>query len=369
MPVIDVATELVINPPIHICHSSYSQPAHNGLMPDLREEDSLEYTPYVRINPWDDELIQNVGIDVRLGNEVWVSDTLARLNENNATSFLKTAQYKKIENSFVCQSDHKGQRIYYFLTHERITTSPLIEYKIDSRSTTGRVGCMSHQASNGDMFDGRILIALQPFAFPIEVIPGKTSVSQIIFRFLGTSYMTKDEIKKAWGEEIALYEKEDLVSLESRLRTDKLEMTFSTERVYRAKNKVRPIDLTVADQYDQEDFFEEIKGNNNFTLEPYNFYLFGTRETISLGKICGELSRENSNVGTGLWSHFAGFFMPGFSGQITLECWTPVKRIISHGDPAGLVTLDQVMTSQDIKFIGPYQNQKAPRLPKMFKSV
>jgi len=337
-----------------------------GEMGDLRDDtDSL--SSGVEIEPWDDAQVKNVGVDVRLGGDVWASDTLTRVNETNARSFLENATHHEIGDSFVCQPDPKGQKIYYFLTHERIRTSPLIDYKVDSKSTTGRVGCMSHQASNGNVFDGRILIALQPYVFPIRVIPGKTSVSQVIFRFAGTPTMTQTEIRKTWGEEVGFYRDKELVPLEEILRPGGLEMTFSTERAYRAKNTGEPIDLTKLEHYAGEDFFEELDGNNQLTLEPYRFYLFGTRETVSLGKICGELSRENSNVGTGLWSHFAGFFMPGFSGGITLECWSPVRRIIHHGDPAGLVTLDRVRTNNAIEFKSPYQNQKAPRLPKMFK--
>ena len=340
----------------------------DAILPDLRNDSELDSSS-VKIEPWDDELVQHIGVDVRLGDEVWVSDTLTRLNPNNAASFLQAAKHHKIGNSFICQPDPRGQKIYYFLTHERIRTPPLIEYKVDSRSTTGRVGCMSHQASNGDIFDGRILIALQPYAFPIEVIPEKTSVSQVVFRYAGTSYLTQDETRKAWGKDIAFYENENLIPLESRLKADRLELRFSTKRVYRARRTDQPIDLTKVDQYNPHDFFEELEGNDQFTLEPHNFYLLGTRETISLGKLCAELSRENSNVGTGLWSHFAGFFMPGFSGEGTLECWTPVRRIIYDGDPAGLITLDKVLTSKEIEFKGPYQHQKAPRLPKMFKSA
>lgn len=59
--------------------------------------------------------------------------------------------------------------------------------------------------------------------------------------------------------------------------------------------------------------------------------------------------------------------MPGYRGQITLECWTSSSRIISCGAPAGIVTLDRVVTNDKIKFKGTYQNQIAPRLSKCFK--
>ncbi|MEK6935025.1 MAG: 2'-deoxycytidine 5'-triphosphate deaminase [Nanoarchaeota archaeon] len=359
--------DLTIDEPFHnLDQVNREMPDINGLSPDLERAPSKSL---LSISPFKPELVQNIGVDVRLSDDVWISDRLFRIYNESHLSRLEGARKERIKGRFICEPDQTGGKIYYFLTHERINHTNRLEYKVDSKSTTGRVGCMSHQISNGSLFDGRILIALQPFAFPIEIIPGETSVSQVIFRYKGTPCMSNEQIREVWGKEVGFYREDKLVDLSEVLRSNGVEMTFSTERSYVARKNTEPIDLTKRDYYDPDDFFEELEGNGEIVLNPHAFYLFGTREKVVLESICGELSRESSTAGTGLWSHFAGFFMPGYIGEITLECRnnTGNTRLISEGDPAGVVTLDRVVTDKKIEFDGVYQNQKAPRLPKVFK--
>lgn len=362
---------------------SSSRPSSHGFMPDLSERrglvpditqrelpDLLQKRELIQIEPFDREQINTIGIDLRLSDRVWISDTLMQIRKPQDLSMLDSMEKVDVSDSFICQPDPQGKNIYYFLTHESITHSPHLEFKVDSRSTTGRVGCMSHKVSNGNFFNGRILIALQPYAFPIKVIPGETSTSQLIFRYAGTNLLTPEQIKAIWGKEIGFYLDNELLPFNQVSKPGGLEMTFSTKRFFVAKKTDIPIDLTRTD-YEPSEFFEEREGNDQVTIEPQKFYLFGTREAVKLGSIWCELSRENASVGTGLWSHFAGSFNPGYQGSITLECINTAgnKRVIASEDPAGLVVADRVNTTVDPTYKScAYQNQDAPKLPKVFKS-
>ena len=81
--------------------------------------------------------------------------------------------------------------------------------------------------------------------------------------------MSPEEIEEAWKkEEAAFFINQQKPLLKKVLRPGGLEMTFSTERAYKAKKTRRVIDLTKRNYYDPNDFFEEIEGNNIILLEP-----------------------------------------------------------------------------------------------------
>jgi len=94
-----------------------------------------------------------------------------------------------------------------------------------------------------------------------------------------------------------------------------------------------------------------------------------TKERIRLGNVCGHISRESEDTGTGLWGHFAGRIQPGFNNRITMECRSNVNRIVSAGDYAALVNFDKMDRPLGEKegYVGAYVNQTLA--PKMFKKL
>ncbi len=103
-------------------------------------------------------------------------------------------------------------------------------------------------------------------------------------------------------------------------------------------------------------------------MEKDRLYLFGTNERVKLGNLCGRLSREATGLGVGLLSHFAGFFDPGFDGEVTLEFWSFRPWRIMNGQYCGRVELEGLCGEVEHPYKGTYQGQKAPRLPKIFKT-
>ncbi|MFH1308041.1 MAG: 2'-deoxycytidine 5'-triphosphate deaminase [archaeon] len=343
------------------------------LMPDLDEDrdrcPDVDKRVFSMVEP---ELLEDqykpVGFELRVGQTIAVSDTF--FPEVNEFDWARLDKLKIEEGrEFVLEPDENGRKVYYIPTYERFSLMGNYDMLIDSRSTTGRVGCMSHHV--GETIDGEKIVAVQLFAFPIIIRPGETRLFQAFLRYKGSDFLGNGELKESW--KVKLVENERDV-FDERLSEHGLEMTFSTDFAYKARKCDEPIDMDMRGLVDPGKYFERIEPGNESIVEPNVFYLFGTREEIILGDICGRLSRAHHKSGTGLWTDFAGFFQPGFRGEITLECYSNVRRKIRTGDSAGIVVFDDVKKG-DIEhfeptfkiYSGDYQGQKAPKLPKMFK--
>ncbi len=338
------------------------------LMPDCSDDDytsSQGRLTFIRISPMYFNQFGTAGFDIPIGNLVAWSDTLA---EKVTLDDMLKMEHKELGGgeSFVMQPDEEGSRIYYVASHQSIEFSEDLDIFVDSKSTTGRVGCMSHSVG---IDGGRLITALQPYAFPIKVTGGKTCLSQALVRYKGTAYMAREEILS--GKDISF--EGDGVSLENDLTPLGLLMKFDTRKIYRAKKCDEPIDMDEKASLDWRKYFEIIERKSSITIDKKTLYLFGSLGIIGLDRACGVLSREQEVItGTGAWSHFAGIFQPGFRGGITMEVYSHSKRKISRGDKSGAVRFDKVECESCKKsgskaYKGSYQNQVPPLLPKMFK--
>lgn len=356
-----------------------------GLAPSFSERVDLTEKG-LHISPLEDEQLQPAGLDFTVGTEIYSSDMLFRIN--SLKDLEKLRKFKLGEGKkFVLEPDDLGRRVYYILSKEEIKLPDNLELVVDAKSTTGRLGCMCQNVSNNNLIrgkQGKIVAAVRPYAFPIKITADKSRLLQGIIRYrkkdektlkyASTPFMSHEEIRKS--EEIIFSRNNKKIDLNDLITADGLKLSFSTNKIYAARPLAdipEAIDIDKKNFYNAEDYFEEISGEKEIIMQPRRLYLFGTQETVSLGSVCGRLTREHAELLSGLWSHFAGFFWPGYSGEITLECWSDTKRLIRDGELAGVVALDELSRDykkKDKKFVGykgSYQNQKAPRLPKMFK--
>ncbi|MDP2925944.1 MAG: 2'-deoxycytidine 5'-triphosphate deaminase [Nanoarchaeota archaeon] len=326
------------------------------------------------ISPFNIEQLQSAGLDFLVGNEIYSSDVLFKVNSFHDLKKLRRFELKDGE-SFNLEADDFGRRVYYILSKERMKLPDNLELVVDSKSTTGRLGCMCHNVANNTLIrqsQNPIVVAVRPYAFPITIAAGKSKLFSGIIRYRQSPFMNHDEIKEHRSE-IKFTREGSEVDIEDLITADGLGLHFSTRKVYAAKNLASipgPVNIDGVNCYNPEDYFEEVLGDREVVMDPRRLYLFGTLEAVSLGNVCGRLTREHAELLSGLWSHFAGFFWPGFSGEITMECWSDTKRLIRERELAGVVAFDK-LTTQDGKSVegyqGNYQGQKAPRLPKMFK--
>jgi len=335
----------------------------DSLMPDSRDMSPQDRTfLYIQPEPEPGQ-IGTAGFDLRIGRLIAKSDVvMERVTKQDLLEMPHTVLEPGQE--YVLKNNEDGGRIYYMISFEKIGLSSDLEILVDSKSTTGRVGCMSHGVGRTE--EGELITALQPFAFPLKVTCGKTRLSQTAVRYKGTPYMTNEEILES--EEVRFGG--DGTSLQGSLNPKGLLIQFNTQRVYRAKQNDRPINMDAEGTLNWEDYFELIEGNSQLVLDKKTLYLLGSLGAIDLGEVCGLLSREQEVMtGTGAWGHFAGILQPFFRGGITMEFYSHSKRRLSRGDKAGIVIFDKIqgVINRPENYGGSYQDQRPPLLPKMFR--
>ena len=341
-----------------------------GAMPDFRESSSVESRRSSTLSGknkiYIDPLLESsqiglVGFDIRIGNLIAKSDTVM---DNVTEEDLMNMPHKRLgqEEEYVFDPNPDGENVYYVVSLEQINLSSDLEMLIDSKSTTGRIGCMSHLA--GKTEDGKLITIVQPFSFPIKVRSGKSRLSQVVIRYKNSSYMTNEEILE--GEDVKFHGGD----IDSLLNSQGFLMKFDTKCVYKARSfykDMKPIDIDKKG-LEWQDYFELEQGNSKIYADKKTLYLLGSQGVIELGPVCGLLSREQGVLtGTGAWSHLAGIFQPFFKGGITMEFYSHEKRRIIDGSGAGYVKFDRIEGKVENPGGGNYQNQKPPQLAKMFK--
>jgi len=293
----------------------------------------------------------------------WCDEVREGLTEDD----LDTMEHKLLEpdEKFEFKASPDGDRVYYIISHESIEHTPDLEVEVHAKSTTGRVGCQC--ASAGRTSWGGEIILLQPLAFNLIGTAGKTSFAQAVVRYEGTPFMTREQALK---ERVVDFE--DSESLEKALTPRGLRMRFDTKRAYRARRTRESIDME-ARELDWTRWYDLIDGDSAITLDKKTLYLLGSVGVISLNGACGIISKEQRTfTGLGGFGCLAGVIQDGFRGQITMEPYFFAKKRIRRGDLAGQVLIDRIEgelpDKQKTAYKGDYQNQQAPRLPKMFKT-
>lgn len=345
-------------------------------VPDYTTKNLLKNKNFVMDPEPEPDQIQPSSVELRVGDELYVLNAgftkfdLIKLRKHCTSNVIIP------EEGYVCNPGF----VYVVKSYEKVRLPSYYEGETDAKSTTGRVGCMCHAFSTkrfGVLEPGiptrepdHFYFVVEPFAFPILLIPGKTKLFQMRLREKDSSHLNRSQIKAYYGGDgISMYENKKLIPLEKILEQDSLRLTLSTEKVYAHKRGAsKPLDLTKKDFYDPSEYFEEIKGNDELFMEKDRLYLLGTKERVKLGNLCGRLSREATGLGIGLLSHFAGFFDPGFDGEVTLEFWAFRPWRIMDGQYCGKVELEELCGELENPYKGTYQGQKAPRLPKIFKT-
>jgi dCTP deaminase len=354
----------------------YKEPEKHGLIATDRTTKNLLKNDGFVIDPEPEpDQIQPASVELRVGNELYILNAGFTRFNLLALHRYATEKVKIPESGYVC---HPGY-IYVVKSHEKVRLPEQYEGETDAKSTTGRVGCMCHAFSEkfGVLEPGvpkrepdHFYFMVEPFAFPITLIPQKTRLFQMRLRERDSSHLDRSKIKEHYGSDlINVLQENKPVRLEKILEQDSLRLTLSTGKIYaHRRGASKPLDLTKQNFYSPDEYFEEIEGNEHLFMEKDRLYLLGTQERVKLGNLCGRLSREATGLGVGLLSHFAGFFDPGFDGEITLEFWSFRPWRILNGQYCGKVELEELCGEIENPYKGTYQGQSAPKLPKIFKA-
>jgi dCTP deaminase len=359
-----------------------------GLAPSDRGIKRLIDNGQIMMEPQPEEdQIQPGSLELRVGSKVYVTDrTFSSLD---AETLKRHAMEEKELNSNDQMILYPGLT-YIIESHEAIRLPENIEGETDTKSTVGRLGasCLaagekfSHISSGSNYsLPQKILMVVEPYAFPIIIHSGKTRLFQIRFRYRGTDYATADEIKKLYGREIILSrdrEGKEEIPISDALDESGLRLTLNTKKAFAQRTDsaepLEPLDLTKKDYYDPGKFWEVIRPNEHgeIVMEKDRLYLFGSRETANFKNTCGRLRREDPYVGVGFILHFAGFFDPGFCGETTLEFWSARKRVLKEGQHTGRLLIEDLTTPAmrhygNVELGSSYAGQSAPRLAKIFR--
>ena len=256
-----------------------------------------------------------------------------------------------------------GDNVYYVTSLERVRHSNDLEIETHSKSTTGRVGCQSRGVGKTEW--GELITLLQPLAFNLLGTCGTTEFSQVVVRYAGTPFLTREQ---ALEQGVVTFQ--DSETLEQALTQKGLTMRFDTQSAYRAKQTSEPIDMDKRGELDWTKWFELIHGNGELSLDKKTLYLLGSLGVIGLKGACGILSKEQRTfTGLGGFGCLAGVIQDGFTGQITMEPYFNTRTRIEQGDEAGLVLFDKVEGEPPRgDYGGTYQGPGAPTLPKMFRT-
>lgn len=307
-----------------------------------------------------------VGFDLKVNGFIGKSDVVM---DNVSEKDLMDMEHVSLDEGeeYILYPNSDGQNVYYIKTLERVVLGSGLELILDSKSTSARLGCMTHLA--GFTQNGELILCVQPFSFPIKIRANKSCLSQAVVRYKNSPYMANPEILSS--QDIRFQDDKSLIDL---LNPHGLLMRFMTKIAYRAKtynDNMPPIDIDSENgTIDFKEYFDLIDGGSHITADRKTLYLLGSKGVVELLAVCGFLSRESGVLtGTGAWSHMAGIVQPFWKGGLTMEFYSHEKRRIVDESGAGYMRFDKIVGEyKKPEDSGSYQGQIPPRLAKIFKN-
>ena len=145
---------------------------------------------------------------------------------------------------------------------------------------------------------------------------------------------------------------------------------------YRAKKTRRPLDLA-ARNVDPREYFEPVyaeqfapEGEDSWgvQLEAGEYYLLSTKEMLKVPThVTAELIGLDRRIGD-IFTHFAGFFDPGFFGTGTLEVHSAQGNVfLRHKHPFARFVIEYLRSeAESYAARGTYHGQIGTKLPKQF---
>lgn len=263
----------------------------------------------------------------------------------------------------------------------------------NAKSTSGRnflltrtladdVGAFDTLDRRRSGWSGEVWLSLEPLVFPV-LLTDKQCYAQVRV-FDGDTRIKSEELLNQ-----ILLKEDDLLYRQDGSRYKQGELSLSQEDGsvlctlyakagkligFRAQNSGIPLDLC-AKGLDPRPYFEPVYAETDpcnqeggcVTIEPGWFYLFSTNEMLKVPQsMCAELRALDTRLGI-FFSHFAGFFDPGFFGVPTLEVATIVPTTLRHKQEVASFMFES-MRSKTSSYgdVGNYQKQRRTTLPKQF---
>ncbi len=340
----------------------------------------MDHTDFVVDPTPEDDQVQGASLDLRVGDEVFtMQGDFTSLRPEEVSRYALRRDDISDGKDFVLLPGH----VYVVRSLEKIRIPSNYQGVSDAKSSLARIGCGAGAATirngiiGGEIYNGEpenIYFKIEPHAFPVIIRKKESRPLQIRFREIGSGPLNVEEIKREYGKLFRLSEGDVDLGFKSDegalVEENGLILRLDTSEYYVQRNVRTPIDISKVGYYNSGEFFDFVQNEDGVLLDPNRLYLFGSRETVHLGRlVCGDLVRSPDTLGQGLSNNFARFFDPGFEGEITLEVWSykPKPWILRGGQYFGRVLLERLDDAPLHPYQGTYVGQKAPRLPKFFK--
>ena len=334
--------------------------------------------------------VQSASIDVTTTGEVYRIEKLlqpSQLASETVRSLLKYMHATRVPLGSVMEVGST----YLAKASVDINFPPGIYGYLNAKSSSGRnflfVRSLADEVHMFDSVDQRnrgysaeLWLVIQPLAYPI-ILTDKERYSQLRIFDADTRFKQKDlnellqyydllyrRTKEAYKQgELSLFTHDGSVLCTLNARPGELVG-------YVAKRAANPLDLSLRN-LDPSDYFEQVRAES-FDDGPYDgvvaiqsgrYYLLATNEMIRIPTTyTAELTALDPRLGF-FFTHFAGFFDPGFFGTGTLEVFAPHDTVLRHKQPLARFVFER-MRSETISYAlsGNYEGQIETQLPKQF---
>ncbi|MEE9614023.1 MAG: 2'-deoxycytidine 5'-triphosphate deaminase [Thermodesulfobacteriota bacterium] len=220
--------------------------------------------------------------------------------------------------------------VYLIPLMERLDLPPDVGGKANPKSTTGRLDIFTRVITDRNpRFDeipteykGELFLEVMPRSFTVKVRKGQSLVQLRLRENRESCRVTGKQLKELNKKTPLLYDGDRPVPLsKGNLSSGMLYMSVDLKGGedgiigYKSKRNSQVVDLKEKNYYNMEEFWEPIKRNskeNTLILEPEEFYILGSKESISIPVGCAaDMAPYEAGSGE-LRTHYAGFFDPGF---------------------------------------------------------
>lgn len=337
--------------------------------------------------------VGEASIDVTITDEVYVVTRVLQPDQRKGEtvrSLLRMMGARKVEHGSVLNVGLS----YLAKASIDLNLPPGVYGFFNAKSTSGRLFVFVRTiADKIFMFDsadkrregysGEVWLVIEPLAFPI-ILNAKECFNQLRI-FNGDTRFGEKDLQDLLVTHDLLYHREtqmpyhqaelslftyDGSVLCTLFAKDELHVGYKTKI-----SGVEPIDLSARD-LDPKKYFELVfaeqleEGNENsfgVNIEAGRHFLLCTNEMYKVPTTCSsELVALDRRLGD-VFTHFAGYFDPGFFGTGTLEVFSPRTVFLRHGQPIARFLLEK-MCSEAPSYAsrGTYAGQIPTRLPKQF---
>lgn len=272
--------------------------------------------------------------------------------------------------------------------------SPGIYGYLNAKSTSGRnfllVRSIADYVEGFDVVDKRrsgysaeIWLAIQPLAYPV-ILDNKERLNQLRM-FDSDTRLGEKELAELILKRNLLHRRDD----ERPYRQGELSLFTEDGSIYctlyaegkklvgyKTKRTRKALDLS-SRNLDPREYFEPVYAEEMISGDPKSGFirlnagdhlLLSTNEMINIPEThCAELTALHPRLGL-FFSHFAGFFDPGFFGTATLEVLAPHDMVLRHRQGIARFVFER-MRSETVSYkkSGTYQGQIKTQLPKQFQ--